>query len=117
MRPTLVHGIILFFLAMATAAFSKTSGAAETKTGPSASADSSTSVPDKKPARSKPEKSTAPLAKPEAGEDVESEDTQEEAEEASDCDGCLLARDVQVIMPLGLAATGSASVSALPFPG
>jgi hypothetical protein len=117
MSPTLVHGIILLFLAMAAAAFSKPSGAPHPASGSAALTDSSTSAPAKKPARAKPEKSAAPLAKPESGDEIESEDTQEEEEDASDCDGCVLAWEGQVIVPPGLARAGSASVSALAYPG
>jgi hypothetical protein len=116
MRPTLVHGIILLFLAMAAAAFSKPSGNAHPKSGSAARPDSSIAVPDKKPARAKPEKPAAPLAKPESGDEVESEDTQEDEETASDCDDCVLAWHGQVIVLPGLARAGSAAVSALPYP-
>lgn len=91
MSPTLVHGIVLLFLAMAGAAFSKPNGAAKGESGPSARSDSSIAVPEEKPARAKPEKRDAPLAKPESGEDVENEDTREDEEEAIDCDVCVLA--------------------------
>ena len=103
MSPTLVHGIILLLLAMAATAFSKTADGVRVESGTPGRPDSSISVPDKKPIRSKPEKPAAPLAKPESGEEAESEDTQEDEEAASDCDDCVLAWVGQVIVPHDLA--------------
>jgi hypothetical protein len=117
MSPTLVHGIILLFLTMAAAAFSKPIGGVRAESGTPGRPDSSIAVPDKKPMRAKPEKPAAPLAKPESGEEVESEDTQEDEEAASDCDDCVLAWERQVIVPPGLARAGSTRVSALSYPG
>lgn len=104
MSPTLVHGIVFIFLAMAAAAFSKSTDGVRAESGSAARTDSSIAVPDKKPMRAKPEKPAAPLAKPESGEEVESEDTQEDGESADDCDGCVLALEIQAIAPLGLTA-------------
>lgn len=121
MRPTLLHGIILLFLMMAFAAFSKPAAepADAVRPGPAplTKADSALSAPDKKPARAKPEKSAAPLAKPESGDEAESEETKEVEEEAMDCDECVLAAEGQVLVPFGLARAGSVSASALAYPG
>lgn len=116
MRPTLIHGIIVLFLAMAAAAFSKPSGAAHARPGPALRPDSTGAVPEKKPARAKPEKRGLPLAKPESDDEVESEDSRDDEETASDCDGCVLAWNGQVIVLPGLARAGSPAVSTRPFP-
>lgn len=117
MHPTLIHGIILLFLAMAAAAFSKPSGAAHAQPGPDLRLDSSAAVPDGKPARAKPEKRGSPFAKPESEEEVESEDFQENEESSTDCDGCVLAWRGQVIVLPRLAHIGSPAISALPLAG
>ena len=117
MRPTLIYGIILLFLAMAAAAFSKPSGAAHARPGPAFRPDSATGTPEKKPARAKPAKRGAPLAKPESEGEVESEDSQQDEESTSDCDGCVLAWNRQVIVKPGLVPVSSAVKSALPVPG
>lgn len=113
MKPTLVHGIVLLVLSMAVAGFSnpaaKPAGAAGSGPTPLIGRDSALSVPEKKPARAKPEKSAAPLAKPESGDEAEIEESKEVEEDATDCDECVLALNGQVVVPLGLMRPQSVS--------